>query len=106
MQLLYILNLSNNKIKSFTALNPLRHLKLLKVLNISHNEIGKHSIDSTRYLCSSPLTHTIEDDWKLDLSLEDGSQLLNYWEAFIVFKDLALIQLDIIGNAIFDEDFE
>ncbi|XP_057530358.1 geranylgeranyl transferase type-2 subunit alpha 1 [Amaranthus tricolor] len=106
MQLLSFLNLSNNKIKSFTALNPLRHLKLLKVLNISHNEIGKHSIDSTRYLCSSPLTHTIADDWKLDLSLEDGSQLSKYWEAFIVFKDLALIQLDIIGNAIVDEDFE
>lgn len=105
MQLLSCLNLSNNKIKSFTALDPLRHLKLLRVLNISHNEIGDHSIDSTRYLCSSPLSHTIENDWKSGLSSEDVDQMTKYWEAYIFFKDLTLTQLEIRGNAVVDEDF-
>lgn len=55
MQLLSCLNLSSNKLGSFTALEPLRLLKSLKVLNILYNEIGAQSIDTTRYLCSSPL---------------------------------------------------
>ncbi|XP_021776371.1 geranylgeranyl transferase type-2 subunit alpha 1-like [Chenopodium quinoa] len=105
MQLLSCLNLSNNKIKSFTALDPLRHLKLLKVLNISHNKIGEHSIDSTRYLCSSSLSHTVANDWKLGLSSGDVDQLTKYWEAYIIFRDLTLTQLEITGNAIVDEDF-
>ncbi|KAE9615201.1 putative leucine-rich repeat domain, L domain-containing protein [Lupinus albus] len=58
MQLLFCLNLSHNKFGSFTALGPLRLLRSLKVLNISYNEIGSHSIDTRRYLCSSPLCHT------------------------------------------------
>lgn len=102
MQLLSCLNLSNNKIKSFTALNPLRHLKFLKVLNISNNEIGKHSIDSTRYLCSSPLSHTVEKDWK---SLGDSNQLTKYWEAFLIFRELTLTQLEVTGNPVVDDDF-
>ncbi|KAL9229218.1 hypothetical protein vseg_004706 [Gypsophila vaccaria] len=105
MQLLSCLNLSNNKIKSFTALDPLRHLKLLKVLNISHNEIGMHSIDSTRYQCASPLAHNMTDEWKSDSSSIESAQLAKYWEAFIIFRDLALVQLDVTGNAIDEEQF-
>ncbi|KAJ4963754.1 hypothetical protein NE237_023693 [Protea cynaroides] len=51
MQLLSCLNLSNNKLRSFTALEPLRLLKSLKVLDISYNEIGAHSIDTTSLYC-------------------------------------------------------
>lgn len=105
MQLLSCLNLSNNKIKSFSALDPLRHLKSIKVLNISHNEIGKHSIDTTRYLCASPLSHTEASDWNSSLRSIDRAQLSKYWEAFLIFRNLTLIQLEITGNAVVDEDF-
>ncbi|KAG9149827.1 hypothetical protein Leryth_025889, partial [Lithospermum erythrorhizon] len=73
MQLLSALNLSHNKLSSFTALEPLRLLKSLKVLDISHNEI------------------------------ESERQMSNYWDAYAIFKDLSLIQLDILGNAVADE---
>ncbi|XAR62073.1 Protein geranylgeranyltransferase type II [Bertholletia excelsa] len=60
MQLLSCLNLSNNKISSFSALAPLKLLMSLEVLNISCNEIGSHPVDTRRYLCPSPLSHTEE----------------------------------------------
>ncbi|XP_074273209.1 geranylgeranyl transferase type-2 subunit alpha 1 [Silene latifolia] len=104
MQLLECLNLSSNKIKSFTALAPLRHMKLLKVLNISNNEIGQHTIDTTRYLCPSPLSN----DWKAhpcSISSIHDPQLLKYFDAFLIFRDLTLIQLDISGNAVVEPDF-
>lgn len=106
MQLLSCLNLSNNKLSSFTALGPLRLLKSLKVLDISCNEIGSHSIDTTRYLCSSPLSHAEEIDWSPDETVTGDVNLTNYWEAFLIFKDLNLTQLDIVGNAIADEKFK
>ncbi|GMY06954.1 geranylgeranyl transferase type-2 subunit alpha 1 [Fagus crenata] len=106
MQLLSRLNLSNNKISSFTALGPLRLLKSLKVLDISCNEIGSHSIDTTRYICSSPLSHTEEIDWSRDEIVTGDVNLTNYWEAFLIFKGLNLTQLDIVGNAITDEKFK
>ncbi|CAL5430532.1 unnamed protein product [Camellia sinensis] len=46
MQLLSCLNLSNNKMGSFSALEPLTLLKSLKVLDISYNEIGAHAVDT------------------------------------------------------------
>uniref|UniRef100_A0A2N9GC98 Geranylgeranyl transferase type-2 subunit alpha n=1 Tax=Fagus sylvatica TaxID=28930 RepID=A0A2N9GC98_FAGSY len=106
MQLLSRLNLSNNKISSFTALGPLRLLKSLKVLDISCNEVGSHSIDTTRYICSSPLSHTEEIDWSRDEIVTGDVNLTNYWEAFLIFKGLDLTQLDIVGNAITDEKFK
>ncbi|KAM3682508.1 hypothetical protein ACJW30_12G077700 [Castanea mollissima] len=106
MQLLSCLNLSNNKLSSFTALGPLRLLKSLKVLDIACNEIGSHSIDTTRYLCSSPLSHTEEIGWSHDEMVTGDINLANYWEAFLIFKDLNLTQLDIVGNAIADEKFK
>ncbi|KAG6644461.1 hypothetical protein I3843_08G056900 [Carya illinoinensis] len=103
MQLLSCLNLSNNKLSGFTALGPLRLLKLLKVLDISCNQIGSHSIDTTRYLCSSPLCHTEEMDWGRDETVTADVNLANYWEAFVIFRGLSLTQLDIAGNAVADE---
>ncbi|XP_054796184.1 geranylgeranyl transferase type-2 subunit alpha 1 isoform X2 [Prosopis cineraria] len=105
MQLLSCLNLGHNNIGSFTALGPLRLLKSLKVLDISYNEIGSRSIDTTRYLCSSPLSHTEEYDWDLFESLSSDVNAPNIWEAFLVFKSLNLKQLDMTGNAVAVDKF-
>ncbi|CAI0558454.1 unnamed protein product [Linum tenue] len=96
LQHLSQLCLSNNKFKSFTALESLRYLKSLKVLDISQNEIGSHSIDTTRYLFCSPLSHSMGScDWNInDLCSK------TYREAFFVLKDMGLTQLAVAGNAI------
>lgn len=101
MQLLSCLNLSNNKLSSFSALEPLRFLSSLKVLDISYNEIGAHSIDTTRYLCSSPLSHTVDSDWS-----SGDVQVRKYWEAYLIFRGLKLRQFDVVGNRISDEKFK
>ncbi|XP_055833989.1 geranylgeranyl transferase type-2 subunit alpha 1 [Solanum dulcamara] len=103
MQLLSCLNVSYNKLCSFTALEPLKLLRSLKVLDISYNEIGAHSIDTRRYLCSSPLNHRSGGDWKTEESEMHCTEVADYWEAYAIFKDLNLIQLDVIGNAVSDE---
>ncbi|KAJ1421312.1 Protein prenyltransferase, alpha subunit [Sesbania bispinosa] len=104
MQLLSCLNLSHNKLCSFTALGPLRLLRSLKVLNISYNEIGSHSIDTRRYLCSSPLSHTEEFAWDRFEILSGSISATKFWEAFLIFESLNLTELDIKGNAIADEN--
>ncbi|XP_016483241.1 geranylgeranyl transferase type-2 subunit alpha 1-like [Nicotiana tabacum] len=103
MQLLSCLNASHNKLCSFTALEPLRLLRSLKVLDISYNEIGAHSIDTRRYLCSSPLNHKSGGDWKTEESEMPWAEVTDHWEAYTIFKDLNLIQLDVNGNAVSDE---
>ncbi|CDY61013.1 BnaA01g35170D [Brassica napus] len=103
MQLLSCLNLSHNRIRSFSSLDSLRHLKQLRVLDVSHNHIGEHSVDTTRYLCSSPLSNS---EWPQD---EVGSQMpslvTKYWDAYFVLRDLNLKQLDITGNVIAGDEF-
>ncbi|KAF5939386.1 hypothetical protein HYC85_023645 [Camellia sinensis] len=106
MQLLSCLNLSNNKMGSFSALEPLKLLKSLKVLDISYNEIGAHAVDTRRYLCSSPLSHTVGSDWNFGEFAISGVNVTNYWEAFAIFKDWKLTQLDIIGNVVAKEAFK
>ncbi|XP_022872972.1 geranylgeranyl transferase type-2 subunit alpha 1-like isoform X1 [Olea europaea var. sylvestris] len=106
LQLLSCLNLSNNKICSFTALDPLRSLKSLKVLNISYNEIGAHAVNTRRYLCSSPMTHTVENDWNFKEFTNSGVKLNNHWDVFFIFRDLNLIQLDIMGNAVVNDQLK
>ncbi|KAL2339984.1 hypothetical protein Fmac_007924 [Flemingia macrophylla] len=105
MQLLSCLNLSHNKFGSLTALGPLRSLKSLKVLNISYNELGSHSIDTRRYLCSSPVAHTEEFTWDRIEILTGSFNAANFWEAFLIFGSLALTELNITGNAVADENF-
>lgn len=100
LQLLSCLNLSHNKICSFTALETLRLLKSLKVLDISYNEIGAHSIDTRRYLFSSPLNHALGSDWSSDI------ESLDHWDAFFVFKGMSLIQLEIMGNAVVNDQLK
>ena len=106
MQLLSCLNLSYNKFCSFTALGPLRLLKSLKVLDVSYNEIGSHSIDTTRYLCPSPLSHTEESDWNSQGIVTGVDSVTKYWDAFLILKGLNLKQLDLLGNTIADEQFK
>lgn len=107
MQLLCCLNLSKNKFRSFSALEPLRLLKSLQVLDISYNEIGAHPIDTRRYLCSSPLSHTVgSDDWNTEKSAISSLAMANHWDAFSIFRGLNLTQLDIIGNPVADETFK
>lgn len=109
LQLLCCLNLSNNKLSSFSALEPLKQLKSLKVLDISCNEIGAHSIDTRRYLFASPVSHhmigNIRDDSKKEFGISD-LEITNYWEALSVFRGLNLTQLDIKGNPIADENLK
>lgn len=105
MQLLSCLNLSHNKLGSFTALGPLRSLKSLKVLNISYNELGSHSIDTRRYLCSSPLAHTEVFAWDRFEILCGSYSATKFWEAFLIFESLNLTDLNITGNAVADENF-
>lgn len=101
MQLLSRLNLSRNKLSSFSALEPLRLLKSLKVLDISFNEIGDHSIDTRRYLFSSPLCHSV----RKNLNGDDFATAGKYWEAFLIFKGMNLIQFDVVGNSIMNGNF-
>ncbi|GER24927.1 geranylgeranyl transferase alpha subunit-relatedfamily protein [Striga asiatica] len=106
LQLLSCLKLSHNRICSFTALEPLKMLKYLKVLDVSHNEIGAHSIDTRRYLCSSPLNHAVGVDCNFENFVEGDIQLKDYWDAYLLFKDLNLVQLEIAGNAVVDDRLE
>lgn len=105
LQLLSCLNLSHNKLTSFTALEPLRFLKSLKVLNVSHNEIGAHTVDTRRYLCSSPMSHTLSYDPSFEeFANGDDAKLVNFWEAYSIFGGLNLMQLDVVGNVIVDDE--
>ncbi|KAK6141631.1 hypothetical protein DH2020_024634 [Rehmannia glutinosa] len=106
LQLLSCLKLSHNRLCSFTSLEPLKKLKYLEVLDISHNEIGAHSIDTRRYLCSSPLTHAVGSDWYFQKFVDGDVKLNDHWDAYLLFKDLNLIQLEMIGNAVVDERFK
>ncbi|KAJ9567788.1 hypothetical protein OSB04_003754 [Centaurea solstitialis] len=105
LQLLSCLNLSHNKLGSFMALDPLRFLKSLRVLDISYNEIGAHTVDTKRYLCSSPLSHTIPFDKKLEEFVNGDAKMMDFWEPFSIFGSLNLNQLDIVGNAAMNERF-
>ncbi|KAM1292824.1 hypothetical protein ACFX13_020126 [Malus domestica] len=106
MQLLSCLNLSNNKLGSFTALGPLKLLNSLQVLDISYNEIGSHTIDTTRYQCSTPLSHTEEASWNNEEIVTGGADVKSYWEAFLILKSMSLKQLVTVGNAISVENFK
>lgn len=103
LQLLSCLKLNNNRLCSFTALEPLKTLKSLEALDISYNEIGAHSIDTRRYLCSSPLTHAVGNDWNFKKFTDEDVKLKDHWDAYLLFKDLNLRQLEITGNAVVND---
>lgn len=105
LQLLVGLNLSHNQIMSFTALEPIKYLKSLKVLDLSFNEIGSHHVDTTRYLCTSPLSHTYDITETINELTTEKIQIGDFWEAVLLFKSLQLVQLDMQGNSINNERF-
>lgn len=105
LQLLVCLNLGNNQISGFTALEPLKLLDSLRVLDVSFNEIGAHPIDTTRFLCLSPLSHTLDVKQSIDQFQKGDIKVGDHWEAMLLFKDLRLTQLDVRGNAVANERF-
>ncbi|XP_052183071.1 geranylgeranyl transferase type-2 subunit alpha 1 isoform X2 [Diospyros lotus] len=107
MQLLVCLNLSHNKIRNFSGLEPLKLLKSLEVLDISYNEIGAHMVDTRRYLCASPFSHrTGGNGGKFSEFARDDVNLTKYWEAYSLFKDSKLRQIDIAGNVVAENEFK
>ncbi|RWW22174.1 hypothetical protein BHE74_00041785, partial [Ensete ventricosum] len=67
--------------------------------------IGAHTIDTTRYLCSSPLSHTL-DAKQLNVGYEkETTEVCDRWEVTLLFRALRLTQLDIKGNAVLNEKF-
>nr|CAD1832068.1 unnamed protein product [Ananas comosus var. bracteatus] len=105
LQLLICLNLSNNQISSFTSLEPLKRLSSLKVLDLSFNEIGAHPVDTTRYLCSSPLSHTLDVKGIMEVLQKDNINVADHWEMILLFKSLNLKQLNMKGNPVSSENF-
>ncbi|KAG0476612.1 hypothetical protein HPP92_013453 [Vanilla planifolia] len=106
LQLLTCLNLRNNQINSLTALEPLKLLSFLRVLDLSFNKIGAHPVDTTRYLCHSPLSHSIFGAKKcIEDYLEANINVTDHWEAILLFRELRLKQLEVKGNVVADENF-
>lgn len=105
LQLLICLNLSNNQISSFTSLEPLKRLSSLRVLDLSFNEIGAHPVDTTRYLCSSPLSHTLDVKGIMEVLQKDNINVADHWEMILLFKSLNLKQLNMKGNPVSSENF-
>uniref|UniRef100_K7K7X9 Uncharacterized protein n=1 Tax=Glycine max TaxID=3847 RepID=K7K7X9_SOYBN len=92
-----MLDLSHNELRPIEGLDAMQLLSCLNLmLNNSYNELGSHSIDTTRYLSSSPVAHTEE-------FAKDPTP--KFWEAFLIFGNLALTELNITGNAVADENF-
>lgn len=100
LQQLVFLNISNNQISSFTALEPLTKIISLKVLDLSLNEIGAHTIDTTRYISSTPFSHEVEACEAFEGCQKENINVEEYWDAILFFKSLKLAQLDVKGNLV------
>ncbi|GLJ43606.1 hypothetical protein SUGI_0907570 [Cryptomeria japonica] len=103
LQLLSCLNLSHNLLPNFTALAPLRLIMTLTALNIAYNEIGSHSIDTTRYSFPSVLNNSSASTKEFSGDMEQDN-LECSWEITLMFKGLHLRQLDTAGNPAIDEN--
>ncbi|CAM6126525.1 unnamed protein product [Calypogeia fissa] len=97
MQLLESLDVSHNLITSVTALAPLRLNPHLRFLNVSHNEIGSHPVDSSRYSFPSVLTNQkLSSLAEGELHHEEIGE--EQWEVQVVFGGLKLTVLEVFGN--------
>ncbi|KAJ3679358.1 hypothetical protein LUZ60_017369 [Juncus effusus] len=105
LQRLICLNVSHNQIKSFSSLYPLKKLNFLKALDLSYNLIGAHTVDTTRYLCPSPLSYPFETKGILEELRRDNCRVEENWEAALFFKGMGLVQLELQGNRIAGEGF-
>lgn len=52
------------------------------------------------------MTHTVENDWNFKEFTNSGVKLNNHWDVFFIFRDLNLIQLDIMGNAVVNDQLK
>ena len=94
LRVLVNLDLSHNRIVSVTALAPLRGLPLLQNVDVSFNQIGDHTVDTCRLLCSSKLSNSSVAS-SMEWPLRDGK----YWEIRAVFEGLGWRELNIGGNS-------
>ncbi|KAL5226129.1 hypothetical protein ABZP36_012768, partial [Zizania latifolia] len=83
-----------------TALKPLTEIISLKVLDLSFNEIGTHSINTTRYICPSPFSHKVEACEAFEECQKKNINAEQFWDAILFFKHVNLVQLGVEGNAI------
>lgn len=104
LQQLVCLNLGNNQISSFTALEPLTKIISLKVLDLSCNEIGTHPIDTTRYICPSPFSHRVEACEAFEECRKKNINVEEFWDAILFFKHVNLVQLCLEGNAVTNKE--
>lgn len=104
LQQLVCLNISNNQISGFTSLEPLTKIISLKVLDLSCNEIGAHSIDTARYICLSPFSHKVEPCDAFEECRKKNINVEEFWDAILFFKSVNLVQLDVKGNAVANKD--
>lgn len=65
-----------------------------------------HSVDTTRYLFPSPLSHSRGSYCHAEEHATGNVAVANNWEALLIFKDMHLTQLDIAGNAVVDESLK
>ncbi|GJM95957.1 hypothetical protein PR202_ga12753 [Eleusine coracana subsp. coracana] len=100
LQHLLCLNLSNNCISSFTALEPLTKIISLKVLDLSFNQIKAHPIDTTRYICPSPSSHKVEACEAFEECQKKNINVEEYWDDILFFNSLNLAQFNVKGNVI------
>ncbi|KAH9297565.1 hypothetical protein KI387_029247 [Taxus chinensis] len=103
LQLLSCLNLSYNLLANFTVLAPLRLIKTLRALNIAYNEIGSHSVDTTRYSFPYILNNSSTSTKEFGEDMEQEN-LESRWGITLTFKGLHLRQLDTAGNPAIDEN--
>ncbi|KAJ9166460.1 hypothetical protein P3X46_021211 [Hevea brasiliensis] len=64
-----------------------------------------HTLLTTKYLCSSPLSHSVGCNPERDKIVIDGVSMTNYWEVLFVLRGLNLTQLNVEENAVADENF-
>ncbi|KAL2603197.1 hypothetical protein R1flu_007945 [Riccia fluitans] len=93
LQLLEALDVSHNKLPSVTSLASLRLISGLQYLSISHNELGSHPVDFSRYSFPSALTNQAPDHHGKGSGNIDGN-----WDIQAVFGGMDLKVLEIAGN--------
>ncbi|XP_078446346.1 RAB geranylgeranyl transferase alpha subunit 1 [Wolffia australiana] len=108
MQHLSHLNLSHNNLSSMSALEPLKSNISLRVLNISYNEIGAHSIDTKRCLRSSSALPQQTGSYGINQGFNeyDDKEIKLHWDTIQIFKNMHLVQFDVVGNPILTESFK
>lgn len=67
--------------------------------------IGSHAVDTTRYLCLSPLSHTLDPKQLTEEYEKENANVQSYWEAILFLRVMRLTQFDVKGNAVVNQNF-